>query len=283
MNARYNAHQIQNSTLALKHLVLVPINGMCNRMRAIASACRLCRLVGAQCTVEWKWGDIESFFQPMQDLAFCSNAPDVGLYQKKHMPEHINPARTVNVANEVVRLRSDQVFWGIHEKPIQLKDVLNDLPKLSLRLQKTVDSFRGEYLKNAVGLHMRRTDHEKAKLNSPDALFITRAREVISCGKVIFLATDNIDTEQMMKRLFGDAIITFPKRQNLKRRWPRGFNQTAAEDDLMEFFLLAATEYIVGSYWSSFSGTAISINGSPRCEILKVKENIPSSEANILR
>jgi hypothetical protein len=74
---------------------------------------------------------------------------------------------------------------------------------------------------------------------------------------------------QLIKDQFGDAIIIYPKRQALEQRWPRRFNRIAAEDDLIDLFLLSRTEYILGSYWSSFSGVAIAMNGSDRCKILK--------------
>jgi len=121
---------------------------------------------------------------------------------------------------------------------------------------------------DVVGFHMRRTDHKKSIRYSPDEMFIERAKSIINSGKRIFLATDNIQTELLMKRHFGLHVVTFPKRQSLERRWPRVFDQIAAEDDLVELFLLAKTEFIVGSYFSSFSGMAIALNGSKKNEIL---------------
>src|SRR5262245_14328154 len=47
----------------LEHLILYPKGGLCNRMRAIASARRLCSRAGARCTIAWDWGDYRAVFE----------------------------------------------------------------------------------------------------------------------------------------------------------------------------------------------------------------------------
>jgi len=49
------------------------------------------------------------------------------------------------------------------------------------------------------------------------------------------------------------------------------FDPVVAEDDLLDLFLLALTEYVLGSYWSSFSDIATAMNGSTRPKILKLR------------
>src|SRR6185369_7557439 len=59
----------------LRHLTLVPRSGLSNRLRAIAAARRLCRNLGAHCTVVWKWGEFEAFFNPLPDVEFIPATP----------------------------------------------------------------------------------------------------------------------------------------------------------------------------------------------------------------
>ena len=46
----------------LEHLVISPGSGLGNRLRAIASARRLCEMCHARCTVHWTWGNFEDLF-----------------------------------------------------------------------------------------------------------------------------------------------------------------------------------------------------------------------------
>jgi hypothetical protein len=254
---------------SLQHLILIPTGGLCNRMRAIASAARLCRVVDSRCSVLWDWGDFWRFFAPMPGLAIRKSLSAEVDVETLHGPWHVDQCRTVDVGASAVALRSGYVFWGNHESPITLAEVMPYAPALHPRLMRRVDRFSREHLRNAVGFHVRRTDNETSGRLSPDSIFIEKAREVVKHGKRIFLATDNAATELKFRKLFGDSVVVHPKRRTLERRWPRSFDPVATEDDLLDLFLLARTEYVVGSYWSSFSSVAIALNGSPECRILK--------------
>ena len=73
-------------------------------------------------------------------------------------------------------------------------------------------------------------------------------------GVRFFLATDCEETEQQMKRLFGERLIT------RARETSRGSHQ-GMRDAVVDLFLLARTKNILGSYYSTFSETAASIGG----------------------
>jgi hypothetical protein len=131
-----------------------------------------------------------------------------------------------------------------------------------------VDEFAARHLTDAIGFHIRRTDSRQSIRSSPDDLFIQAGRKILAAGGRIFLCTDNQSTEKKFRSLFGSDVITFPKRRKLPERWPRDFDPVALEDDLIELFLLTRTRYVLGSFWSSFSGLAIALNGSRRSRIL---------------
>src|SRR5450631_2348563 len=58
------------TTSMLEHLILRPERGLCNRLRAIASAKRICAITGARCTIVWDWGDYGALFD--DDLEWIS-------------------------------------------------------------------------------------------------------------------------------------------------------------------------------------------------------------------
>jgi hypothetical protein len=249
----------------LEHLILVPQGGLCNRLRAIASARRLCQRLGSKCSLVWNWGNFWEFFAPIPKL-------DVLWYSPLCVANELNlrgvdvERRIVDVRLATLKLRSGKLFWGNDESRIYMDHVRGFLPQLSPRLEHVVSDFAGRALQGAVGFHIRRTDNEKSTAASPDELFFAEAENVVAAGKRIFLATDNTLTEEIMVRRFPGKIITYPRRKTLARRWPRRrFDPAALEDDLLDLFLLARTEYVIGSQFSSFSAIAIAFNGSTQC------------------
>ena len=255
----------------LQRLTLVPKGGMCNRLQALASARRLCQLLHARCTVVWVWGDFEDFFVRLPEVSLVPEPREAGAKRIVQRAIRVDPARSVDVSVRSVELHSGYLFWGSHEPPIPFSAIRPFLPQLNSRLGEQVSEFSARHLQNTVGFHLRRADNRTSTRCSPDVLFLQRARSLVAAGKRIFLATDNLETERKLKTRFGDAIITRPKRDPLAQRWPRPeFNPTAAEDDLIDLFLLARTEYVVGCHGSSFTNTAIALNGSARCEKLVV-------------
>jgi hypothetical protein len=252
----------------LEHLILAPQNGLCNRLRAIASARRICQRFGARCSVVWDWGDFWHFFAPMPDIEVLR----IGrLCEPRGQRMHGVAAdqRIIDVQQGTVKVRSGVAFWGSDEPRLQTWQLREFFPRLHPRLSGIVEDFAVSRLPRAVGMHIRRTDNEQSIRLSPDRLFLDAGAELVAEGKRIFLATDNLATERMMSRQFGEAIVTYPRRKVLAKRWPRrSFDETALDDDLLDLFLLARTEYILGCQWSSFSGLAMALNGSPLCRKL---------------
>ena len=251
----------------MEQLILKPVCGMCNRLRAIASGRRLCSRSGAKCSVIWDWADFKQFFVLSPDIEIMDATAFIRNDSVKIL--QYNGNHVLDAKKPVVHLISSQLFWGPHDSPITTRDIAPFLPALQPRLESLVSGFKEKHLNNAVGFHIRRTDNVTAIKRSPDHLFIEYAKQVIGSGKKIFLATDNNESEKRMKELFGEAIVIYPKRGCHARRWPRAFDVTMMEDDLIDLFLLARTDFVVGCAGSSFSNIAIALNGSENCKILK--------------
>jgi len=122
--------------------------------------------------------------------------------------------------------------------------------------QAAVESISQRFTANTIGVHIRRTDNANAKRYSPTTAFIGAMTNRIDLdhGVRFFLATDCEETQQQMKRLFGERLIT------RARETSRGSHQ-GMRDAVVDLFLLARTKNIVGSYYSTFSETAASIGG----------------------
>ena len=78
-----------------------------------------------------------------------------------------------------------------------------------------------------------------------------------------YLATDSEEVKEEMRYIFGNRIITSPNKAT------RG-NLEGMEDALVEMYLLATTDRILGSSCSTYSMTAASIGRVP-LEIIEKK------------
>lgn len=109
-----------------------------------------------------------------------------------------------------------------------------------------------------VGVHIRRTDHERSKERSPTGVFIARMRDELALQPeaTFFVCTDDPEVESAIVAVFGTKVFTYAKEQS--RKTVKGM-----EDAVVDLFCLARTAKIFGSYWSSYSEVAAAIHGVP--------------------
>ncbi len=264
--------------MALKHLVIHPKGGLCNRLRAIASSKRLCQKARATCTVIWEWGDPRALFDE-PDLDWRPALTDE-IRDTYHTITHrlfrdggaIENRRVPLTTHERILVHSLFVF-GAEEEPALLRAELALvpwIPKVSPEIRERVATFAQErFGGTVVGLHLRRTDHTVAIDASPDELYFREADPLVHQGCRLFIASDNMETVNVMRARYGSAVIHYEKDPLLPTRWPRKeFSLEDTRDDLIDLHLLAACDFVIGSRFSSFSAIAIALNGSPRCKAL---------------
>ena len=107
-------------------------------------------------------------------------------------------------------------------------------------LQKRVDAFTKDFAPRCVGVHIRRTDN------------------AVSMGKSTteqFIATDDQREEDLLRSRFPGKIISNQSR-TIDRNSVAGMH-----DALLDLYCLAASDKIIGSYWSSFTDTAADMRG----------------------
>jgi len=261
----------------------VPLGGLCNRLRAIASARRVCGAAGARCSVVWEWGAPDALFAPAPDVAWipCLPLHTTGYVRLRHLTLHEggSPAnrRLPTRGQAGVILSSHHVFNAEEEASlIEEKDLRDWFLQPSASVRRRVEAFaRSAFTGRVVAMHIRRTDNRAALTRSPDQLFDAEAQLIIAEGARIFLATDDRATERRMQQRFGDKIIVYPKSPKLNRRWPRAFDARETLDDLTDLLLLVACEYVVGCAGSSYSRQAVIRNGSSKCKILELPGPAP--------
>ena len=271
---------------ALQHLVVVPLGGLGNRMRVIASAKRLAQMAGARCTVIWDWQDYAALFERDPAIEVVSAIPkelhagyevrhiltdnEGGTWENRHIP--LDGAAGIIVTSYVAFCARGEPE-NVHEPAL-----LAWVPQPSEAVRKAASRFREAEFppRGIVGLHMRRTDNREAKLRSPDRLFIEEAGLLAGEGTKIFLASDSRRTERRLLAGFPGSLIDYPKSQHKSRRWPRRFNLAKTIEDYAELLLLASCDYVLGSAYSSYSSWAMALNGSAKCRVLAIEAIVPA-------
>jgi hypothetical protein len=265
----------------LEHLVVYPRSGLCNRMRAIASAKRLCVKAGARCTVIWDWGDYRALFDDDTDWMPHARLMDPtrkGLMPWYHQIRHASGSEGGNrytcrvplTTHSHIVVSTPHVFGAVEESPLTGRErpVLPWLPRPSASILDRVRTFqRDHFPPRIVGIHIRRTDNTQAIAGSPDRAYFRRANRAVDRGYQLFLATDNDATTRAMHLRYGTKLIQYPKSSTMERRWPRhDFVLSDVFDDFVDLWLLASCDLVIGTPYSSYSRIAMLLNGSPHCE-----------------
>lgn len=259
----------------LEHLLIEPYNGLCNRIRVLASAKRFHQKTGVPCTILWDWPDYAAIFEPDPEIEILPRAQVPENYRRivtarnhpaeRHLRIPLDDApRIAIVTCHSFGTMADTHYFGMEE-------LLPWLPQPSARVKDAVQSFRAAKLppSSIVGMHIRRTDSDNSILESPRWMFFHHARAIAASGGHIYLATDNRRTEQLMRRHLTDRLLIYPKNPAMAQRWPREADLEETIADYADLLLLASCDFVLGSTDSTFSSLAMALNGSPRCTMIE--------------
>ena len=240
-------------------------------MRVINSAYELSRRRHEKLIVLWYLCPelncaFEELFQPLQD-------PDVklinirSLYDPRKLwyqltasqrfgNEDILQNKTDGTLHEDFFQKLKQrvyIFTWEHFYPVH--DYHFYVPTAALR--KRIDSFTGQFAPRCTGVHIRRTDNAVSMGKSTTEQFIREMERELTAhpeGR-FFLATDDASEEALLRSRFPDKIISNQNR-TIDRNSVAGMH-----DALLDLYCLAATDKIIGSYWSSFTDIAADMRG----------------------
>lgn len=172
---------------------------------------------------------------------------------------------------------SQYVFGAAEEEGVvEEGDLCRWFLRPSACVANMVASFRQQHLGPIAGLHVRSTDNHLAVAVAPTWLYVQTIESSFLAGFVLFLATDSLEVEQFFLSRFKNRIISYPKPGPSQIRWPRAhFDESELILDVVDLFVLASCEFVVGSIGSSYSRLAALYNGDPRCRLLNVNSNQP--------
>ena len=262
--------------------IFYPLYGLANRMRVIDSAYRFCKTYNKKFVICWERDQVvncpfNKLFNPLAYLKESHSYRYVRLLHK--LERHFGLVRwfvqvlerchilkifkeeqyeelrafTKKGGNKFlwVIVESYSVFYRTEEDDF-LRDLfqLNDL--MSQRLKNETKAFKT----NVIGVHVRRTDNKDSIERSPLELFIARMQEEIVKDPEVqfYVASDEPLVKEQLLHMFGAQRIIIPTGV-IGRDSEEGIRQA-----LIEMYALSKTKRILGSYYSSFSEIASSLD-----------------------
>ena len=269
-------------------LYLIPLYGLCNRMRAIDSAIALAERVNMPLQIIWEKDlglncRFDELFHPIEHelvrvqehdkrpLRFMSGDPRIrpsalafqllSIYEGFHYKRVIRSKKLETFYDDESYLSwspKDDVLIETDQRLIS-NDNMYSLFKPSAPLQRKIDEEVGGFNERTVGVHIRRTDNPFSIYGSPTDLFVSKMQnELMSDENTRFyVASDCHSTKEVLMAIFGeDRIITSFNVVNRDTK-------EGMEDGLIQLYALSRTCKILGSHGSSYSDTAADISGIP--------------------
>lgn len=271
-------------------LVLIPVGGLANRMKAIDAAIALTKDIQADLRIIWfkDWGlncRFDELFEPLtlsgievkeaslSDLLLYDRPRKKNFYlprlfQKLLFDECIYENEATKLfykqfdfrswaENKLTYIASCVYFYPQDER--KLFSVFHPIASL----QQKIDEVCSHFGNHTLGVHIRRTDNIASISQSPTELFIARMKEEILQHEetVFYLATDSEEDKKQLTEEFGERLLTSPHKAD------RG-SVEGMQEALVELYIISRTKRILGSMQSSYSETAAQISGI-ECELLK--------------
>lgn len=272
-------------------ITLIPAGGLGNRMKAIAAGLQLADSCGSRLHVSWfqDWGlgcRYNQLFLPIAranvsvaeatfaDACLIDRPRRRNLYlpllpQWLMFDRRMDELQTTKgmtsgfdfaawAANRKVWMASN-VYFMAAEPPMAAFDIFRPIPTLQTRIDSAAEAIGA----NAVGVHIRRTDNDRAIAISPTEAFVARMRAE-AADTHFYVATDDEEVKTMLRKEFPQRVHTLP------RKAERGSLQ-GMEDALVELYTLSRCRRILGSACSTYSMTAASIGRIP-LEVVERRE-----------
>ena len=228
-----------------KDLVIYLKGGMCNKIRALIGFYYLSKINKVKLYAIWENshecpGDYEDLFNNLKNVIILKNSADIKKLKNVHNLGSLNDFIPQNFG------APDGPHFKLY-KDLIIKD----------NLKKKILFFINNNLKGkpSLGLHIRRTDlldfQEKLKLKLKDDKYYEKQINNFlkeNNDGVIYLATDNNDTQSYYKTIYKDKLKFYdviPINNNLRK--------TDLSHGLIDIIILSKCNKFVGTFKSSFS------------------------------
>ena len=256
-------------------ITLVPLGGLCNRMRAMASSVMIAQRKGCPIVVRWEknrdcFANFLELFEPVCiDGLSVSLTGQVDYWHKVARKWNIYLPRILrwyffqHQLDDHTSL-DDRTIETLHGSIFIISaGVLADCYPLKAlfvptsEIQETIDSLTSHFSEHVVGMHIRRTDNVKSiQQNDVDDFLRCMDKRLHDSPNVMFyVATDDRAVKQTMINRYGDRIIFHPAK--LERTSLQGM-----KDAVVDLWCLSQTKEIIGSYHSSYSEIAAQLGGA---------------------
>lgn len=254
----------------MNEIHLIPTAGLCNRMRAIASAVYIAKYLDLPLLILWnKYKGLNAMFS---DLFEPINIKSISLEETNKWKYSINFKRDY-LLRKILLLNYKQILYNINVwegdkvfnkiktcngkllfiscSQMSKMYALNKLFVPTYDIKKILDKITNNFTPNTIGIHVRRTDNTMSIKGSPLEGFIKIIdNEIINNNNVSFyLASDDEQVKEFIKNKYGDRIFSYS--MELTRDSLDGMKMAVAE-----LFALSRTSKIIGSYYSSYSQIA---------------------------
>ncbi|MDP4276805.1 MAG: hypothetical protein Q8914_04135 [Bacteroidota bacterium] len=257
-------------------ITLVPIGGLCNRMRAMASGVSMAEHLDGTITVCWEknkdcLADFGELFLPV-DI----ERVNVKSFGRSDWYLRFSRKRNLYVPGLVRSMLFDSQLTGTAERfddavyeqvkgqkiyaisgysltrHFPLTELFRPVPELQTR----INWLKSQFDSHVIGIHIRRGDNlQSIKRNSVDDYVRFMETELIERPKTRFyLATDSPEIKQQLTARFLDRIIAIDA--VLDRNALQGM-----KDAVVDLWCLASCNRLAGSYYSSYSELAAEMGG----------------------
>ena len=276
----------------MNNLLFIPVGGLANRMRAVASAVTLMRRVQGAVSAIWfqDWAlnaPFNALFQPlevdgvtMREATFCDrivydrprkkNLYLPRLFQKLLFThalyeKSITPLRLQHFDFEKWAAQGNCYLASYTNFLPYDYDLLRQLfvpqPEIMAMIEQNIQQFS----KRTIGLHIRRTDNIASIQQSPLELFLQAVEKELTYdpNTTLFLATDSEEVKAEFLKRYGNQVITAKEKSDRD-------SIAGIKGGIIDMYTLAKTQKIYGSFQSSFSELAAQLGDIP-LEILQVK------------
>lgn len=264
------------------------IGGLCNRMRAIATASMLASASNRRLRVIWHSSDelrasFNELFCPLPDNITLYEPSDVEYALKWEVPRKKNLYASALYQSAVYKAvysdTSNLIGFSGRDEVLRQEicsvrgniliisglsiggydaDRMRLMFKPSPAVREIIKSRTARFDAHTVGVHIRRTDNVRSIEDSPLHLFVGEMERILQQEPRtrFFLATDDAGVMSDLTVRFGDKIICGDDKVN--RNTLRGMMHATAD-----LWALASTSRILGSFYSSFTDLAAVLGDTP--------------------
>lgn len=273
-------------------ITLVPLGGLCNRLRAMLSARALARDCGVRLRVVWlrdqglnaRFADL---FEPVDDIIVDdSNAwwcYGVARRRNGYLPalwqrcafdtilseQDLERLITSDAADAMVRERMHgkvliQTGLGFYSCD---DSELTRLFVPSSAVKRVIEALKPQITSHTVGVHIRRTDNAEAITHSPLEAFEAAMQGDLERDPLatFYIATDD---PSVASRLTSRFPSSFFNKNAVTRSTVDGMVTAVAE-----LYALMSCPRFHGSYWSSFSDMVVACHRDGEADIVDVQKS----------